>query len=136
MKNVLFVCFGNCCRSPMAEGFGKVLGKDLFETYSAGVKPTGFIAKQAITAMKSYNINISKQESKNLLAVPISEIDFLINMSKCNMDEFLKDVGFKGEVIVWDVPDPYVDHSIDTEQVADRIKLFMKNFIKEKFGGK
>jgi protein-tyrosine-phosphatase len=42
-KHVLFVCTGNTCRSPMAEGlFGKlVAGREDYEVSSAGVAAWG-----------------------------------------------------------------------------------------------
>lgn len=37
MKNVLFVCTGNTCRSPMAEGLLKSMAPDDFQVQSAGL---------------------------------------------------------------------------------------------------
>jgi len=36
MLKVMFLCTGNSCRSQMAEGFARDLGKGLIETHSAG----------------------------------------------------------------------------------------------------
>jgi len=35
MVKVMFLCTGNSCRSQMAEGFARVLGKGFLEPYSA-----------------------------------------------------------------------------------------------------
>lgn len=37
MKNILFVCTGNTCRSPMAEALLRHVGEDKFNVKSAGV---------------------------------------------------------------------------------------------------
>ncbi|MCK5310169.1 MAG: arsenate reductase ArsC, partial [Thermoplasmata archaeon] len=36
MKNILFLCVGNSCRSQMAEGYARYYGKDQVEVLSAG----------------------------------------------------------------------------------------------------
>ncbi len=38
MKKVAFVCVHNSCRSQMAEGWAKALGKGVIEAYSAGTE--------------------------------------------------------------------------------------------------
>jgi len=38
MKKVAFVCTHNSCRSIMAEGWAKNLGKGIIEAYSAGTE--------------------------------------------------------------------------------------------------
>ena len=43
----MFLCTGNSCRSQMAEGFARILGKGIIEPYSAGVQPAGVNAKAA-----------------------------------------------------------------------------------------
>ncbi len=72
---IAFVCTGNSARSQMAEGFAryfaKKLGKDI-EVYSAGSNPSGFIHPIAIEVMKEEGIDISKQSSKDLNAIPLS----------------------------------------------------------------
>ena len=62
----LFVCTGNTCRSPMAEG----LAKKMFPKYdfsSAGlfVNPTDSVSKNSVLAMKNYGIDITKHINKN-----------------------------------------------------------------------
>ena len=38
MKNILFLCTGNSCRSQMAEGWAKALKGNEIEAYSAGIE--------------------------------------------------------------------------------------------------
>jgi arsenate reductase len=66
MKKVMFLCTGNACRSQMAEGFAKALGKGTVETHSAGVAPAGFVHPKAIAVMKEAGIDISGQRSKEI----------------------------------------------------------------------
>ena len=78
-KKILFACIGNCCRSQMAEGFGKALAKDKFEIYSAGSHPAGYVHPDAIAGMKELGIDISSQYSKGFNQVP-QNLDYVITM--------------------------------------------------------
>lgn len=40
MKNILFVCVENSCRSQLAEALSRMHGKGLIEAYSSGSKPS------------------------------------------------------------------------------------------------
>jgi arsenate reductase len=58
---VLFVCIGNMCRSPMAEGFARDKGADVVESYSAGLHPTGVVSEDAILMMEEHGVDITRQ---------------------------------------------------------------------------
>lgn len=104
-KKILFVCVGNMCRSPMAEGFARAMGGDAVEVYSAGITPTGVLSRDSIAAMKEVGIDISSQRSNGVDAVPIDAIDVVVNMSRQPTDLFLPP-SFGGRVIYWNVVDP------------------------------
>jgi arsenate reductase len=48
MLEVMFLCTGNSCRSQMAEGIMRELGKGIIEPFSAGVAPVGFVHPRSI----------------------------------------------------------------------------------------
>ena len=73
MIRVMFLCTGNSCRSQMAEGFARVLGKGLIDAHSAGLSPTDVHAR-AVAVMQETGIDISDQESKGI------DQDFLLSM--------------------------------------------------------
>lgn len=102
---VLFVCIGNMCRSPMAEGFARALGGDIVEAYSAGIHPTGMVSEDAIEIMEEKGIGISQQRSKSLASVPLSEIDIVVSMVGYPSKEFISEK-FRGKTFDWDVEDP------------------------------
>lgn len=69
-KKILFVCTGNTCRSPMAEGFAKAefqrLGLD-YTAESAGLSADqGGANEKSILAMKEYGIDISDHTARQL----------------------------------------------------------------------
>ena len=77
---VLFVCVENSCRSQMAEGFARALGSSRIEAFSSGSKPSGVVNPRATEFMKEAGIDISKQSSKGLDALPPGEWDALVTM--------------------------------------------------------
>src|ERR1700694_4086273 len=77
---ILFVCVGNACRSQMAEGFGKSIGKDALEVWSAGSRPAGWVYSGAVEAMKEVGIDISSHYSKGVPEVPAVQWDCVVTM--------------------------------------------------------
>ena len=71
---ILFVCVENSCRSQMAEGFARTLGKDIVEAYSAGSHPSGKINPDAVKVMQESGIDIASQSSKGFKDLPVTDI--------------------------------------------------------------
>lgn len=93
MKKLIFVCTGNTCRSPMAEGLLKhLLGSDCgWEISSAGVCaangwPPG---ENAVAALREKGIDISRQRSKTLTPDLIEAADLLVTMTRGHRDAIL-----------------------------------------------
>uniref|UniRef100_UPI0038991405 arsenate reductase ArsC n=1 Tax=Pelosinus propionicus TaxID=380084 RepID=UPI0038991405 len=83
VKRVAFICVHNSCRSQMAEAFGKVLGLDVFECFSAGTEKKEQINQDAVRIMKEIGIDMEiYQRSKLLQDIP--EVDIVITMG-CNV---------------------------------------------------
>ena len=90
MKTILFVCTGNVCRSPMAEGWFRHLtrGRGDFQVYSAGIgavdghSPT----PHATMAMLEAGVDISEQRSRSLTADLVQQADFILCMTQSHVD--------------------------------------------------
>ena len=78
MKNILFLCTGNSCRSQMAEGWGKHLLGDQFIFFSAGTKKHG-LNPIAVKVMKEVGVDISHHESNTLDEIS-SSLDLIITV--------------------------------------------------------
>ena len=102
---VLFVCIGNMCRSPMAEGFAHAFGNDVLEIYSAGTNATGYISEDAIEIMREVKIDISRLRSNGLDAVPVKDMDIVISMAPVPAAALVPR-GFKGKTADWKIDDP------------------------------
>ncbi len=80
MQRIMFLCTGNTCRSQMAEGFARELGRGLIEVYSAGVNPAGRVHQKALDVMKEAGIDISNQESKGIDHGLLMKMDMVITL--------------------------------------------------------
>lgn len=60
MKNILFLCTGNACRSQMAEGWAKSIWGNKYTFYSAGTKAHG-LNQRAVQVMEEVGIDISSR---------------------------------------------------------------------------
>jgi arsenate reductase len=79
MFKVMFLCTGNSCRSQMAEGWARSLGRGVIEAYSAGLFPVG-VNPHATKAMAEVGIDITGQWSKAIDQVLLSRMDIVITL--------------------------------------------------------
>src|SRR5262245_32593478 len=90
MKTVLFVCTGNVCRSPMAEGIFRHAsqGYGSFRAMSAGLgamdgqPPSTY----AVEAVKELGIDISGQRSRMLTPELVHQADYIFGMTHSHVD--------------------------------------------------
>lgn len=86
MKNVLFICTGNTCRSPMAEAIFNKLCEDKnldMHARSAGVATVDGLpaAKNAVEIMAQNGIDISTHKARFLPNVRLSDYDVFVTMN-------------------------------------------------------
>ncbi|MEE0880784.1 MAG: arsenate reductase ArsC [Turicibacter sp.] len=84
MKKVAFVCVHNSCRSQMAEAFGKIIGLNVFESYSAGTEERDCINQDAVRIMKEIGIDMDLAQRPKLIS-EIPTVDIVITMG-CNVN--------------------------------------------------
>lgn len=93
MKRVLFVCTGNICRSPMAEGLFRhnVSGRGGFEALSAGVGATDGQrpSEYAVRALAELGIDISHQRSRSLTSELVNQADYIFGMTHSHVDSII-----------------------------------------------
>lgn len=101
---ILFICTGNTCRSPMAEGYMKSMG---FDCESRGLAADGSkVSNNSAEAMKEIDIDITDHISKQLTKSDIDNFDTIICMSKNHFD-YLTSLGIKCEVLGDGISDPF-----------------------------
>jgi protein-tyrosine phosphatase len=143
---LLFVCLGNICRSPMAEGVFRRVAEDegvlhLFEIDSAGMGRwhIGQAPDQrAQVAARARGIDISNQSARQVRRSDFADFDLLLAMDGSNLAD-LSDLAPKDarhkvrrfldyapHIGTRDVPDPFFggrdgfDHALDLIEEASR----------------
>jgi protein-tyrosine phosphatase len=128
--SVLFVCMGNICRSPMAEGafrtaaeragLGHAFAIDSAGTigYHAGEAPDA----RAITTAKNRGVDISGQRSRKVKPSDFGDFDYILAMDRDNLSDLLERCPeeYQGRISLFlshaadlpidEMPDPYYGH--------------------------
>lgn len=145
---VLFVCMGNICRSPTAQGVAEKIAEqrrmenDLMldsagtHAYHVGEPPD----HRAIKAASRRGIDISPQRARRLTSEDFNQFDYILVMDQRNFDEanamapantrakLVKMMEFASVDIAPDVPDPYYGGGHGFEQVLDLLENAMGGF--------
>lgn len=136
MRNIIFVCTGNTCRSPMAEGYLKSQRKDL-NVISRGIAADGSaVSENSKIAMEKMGIDISHHISKQLTIEEAKNADLVVCMSDSHA-HILKSVGIAQERIkVLGVNDPFGCSLQVYEECRDQIikginNIFNNFFVRE-----
>ncbi len=104
--NILFVCTGNTCRSPIAEGYLSHTHKDLNVT-SCGLSEGGLpISQNSNLALAEIGIDKSQHISKPISKELVSWADKIICMSPSHK-QILESIGVTAEILGDGIPDPY-----------------------------
>jgi protein-tyrosine phosphatase len=118
-NNIVVVCLGNICRSPMGEGLLKQYAEENnlpLQIQSAGIKAmVGWRADpMAVEVMKNRNIDISQHEPMQLTLALLREVDLVLVMEGWQQKEigclFPSAYGKVHRLGKWgdfEIPDPY-----------------------------
>ena len=129
-QRILFVCYGNICRSPMAEGLAKKLFGHKIKVESAGIAASGgSAAEEAVEIMKLlYNVDISRHHSRHTREISFEKFDFIIALDRV-VYLHLRD-HYKIELqklIEWHIEDPIFRGISFYEKVIQKIQYKMIN---------
>lgn len=86
MRNILFVCTGNTCRSPMAQGICEKLAFDQrlpIMANSAGLSATKGqpASANAVAACREIGVDISRHRSTDVRELDLSKFDAIYTMT-------------------------------------------------------
>ncbi len=112
MKKIMFICSGNTCRSPLAEGlFKKYLADNNItdiEVESAGVGafPGDEVSINSVLTAIKYGIDISNHRARNINPEHLATTDLFFCMSDSHK-AVLSRYCDSSKITVLNVPDPY-----------------------------
>ena len=145
IKSILFVCLGNICRSPLAEGIAKNYIKEknlnlVIESagtghWHVGEKP----CENSIKVALLNGVDISNQKAQQVKKSDFKNFDLIVGLDDSNISNLknlgcknpikLGDFGFNGEC----VPDPYFFDGFEGfDKVFEMIDICVRNLIDEK----
>lgn len=109
---ILFVCTGNTCRSPMAEGIFKETTKNLalqLQITSAGIMAYNgdSVSENAVIACKDYNADISAHTAKQITMDDALATDLFVCMTSSHSNALINAGIDESKIITLDVSDPY-----------------------------
>ncbi|NOT84818.1 MAG: low molecular weight phosphotyrosine protein phosphatase [Methylococcaceae bacterium] len=136
---VLFVCMGNICRSPTAEGvFTQLVAEQklqaFFEIDSAGTHAYHVGAPPDLRAQKAANergLDLSKQRARKVRLEDFETFDYILVMDGNNYDLLMEEcpveqqhkvqyfLNYEPSLKTRDVPDPYYGGQYGFEKVLD-----------------
>ncbi len=130
--NVLFVCTGNTCRSPMAAAlFNKIaVERDLpVKIESAGLfaNDGDTASVEAVIAMKAYDIDLLGHHAQTINTELLEKSDLVLTMTKAHkmvLEQYLGDkvytlLEFAG--LDGDIPDPYGGNLDEYKECAESL---------------
>lgn len=131
-SSLLFVCYGNICRSPMAEGLAKEILGDEFHVESAGVHPIyGNLSKEAALVMQDlFKIDISHHTPKHVEDALARNFNYIIALDS-SVYELLKDLHQVSPELMtlWEIEDPYSQPLAVYKRCAKRLHHHLSNFL-------
>jgi protein-tyrosine phosphatase len=146
VHSIIFVCLGNICRSPLAEGIAKryIQQHNLDITIqSAGTGAWHVGEAPCRNSQKiafEHDINISYYQGSQIQAKDFEAFDLIIGLDQSNVDN-LKNMGCPKEKLFKlgcfgyhceDVPDPYFfDGFSGFDRVFNMIETCVKNLFEE-----
>jgi protein-tyrosine-phosphatase len=120
-KSVLFVCYGNACRSIMGEALARHHFNDTLEVASAGLSALGYVPEETTCVLEEIGVSTQGLHSKGLAEVELKSFDLILDLLEYPLERLVPPT-FVGKVIHWHVMDPFSESLEAFRQTRDIIE--------------
>lgn len=81
---LLFICTGNTCRSPLAEGMARAMFGDMVQVSSAGMEAWDGenVSAHVVEVLKEHNVDLSKHRARIIKDELMADADWIIPMTR------------------------------------------------------
>lgn len=146
MNSIIFVCLGNICRSPIAEGVARKIAKQKNLNISIDSAGTGdwhigeAPCANSVKVAQQNGIDISNYKARKVSKKDFEAFDLVVALDSSNYEDLqrlgaknlvkLGEFGYEGA----DVPDPYFFNGFDGFlEVYNMVESCVNNIFKIKF---
>lgn len=136
--SILFVCMGNICRSPLAEGIFRQVAAEAGLASSVTIDSAGIGGwhegdlpdRRSISTARDHGIDITGQRARRIRRDDFSDFDLIVAMDRSNVAELRRSAPDAGNIHLFgdialgtgeDIPDPYYGGPEGFEAVYTRL---------------
>ena len=144
LNSVMFVCLGNICRSPLAEGIAKKIAQERGLTLTIDSTGTGSWhvgetpCEDSVRVAKTHGVDISMLRARQVSQDDLNRFDLIIALDEKNLRDLkamgavnvhkLGEYGYNNE----DVPDPYFFPGYEGfDKVYEMIEVCISNLLEQ-----
>ena len=124
-RGVLFVCYGNSCRSIMAEALARHFFGESVRTASAGIHRLGHVAEDTLKALEEIDVPTEGLHSKGFDAIDFALFHIVVNLTSFPLRGYIPESAAR-KVIDCPVVDPYGEGLAVYRQSRDAIAKLVK----------
>lgn len=128
---ILFLCYANTCRSPMAESILRTVGGPGVRACSAGLHPTGRVASNSLAVLGDHGYETDCLASKGLDAIDLDAVDCVISlMGEPGLAAL--PWSMTAERVAWSIRDPFGEDEAAYDATVKVLEKKIRRFCRDR----